>query len=104
MIPAEVRWIWTVLLVLVVIALPLVVSALHRLWWAARNIERYMSDMAAAGGGIGGNTVHLAGLEDTISTATKILERAGQINQHAGTIRTTLADRAAGTPESGGDR
>lgn len=94
MIPAEVRWIWTALLVLVVIALPVVVSALHRLRWAARNIERYLSDMAKAGGGIGGNTGHLAGLDATISTAGEILDAAGKIHQHAGAIRQTLADRA----------
>ncbi len=99
MIPDEVRWIWTVLLVLVVVALPVVVSSLHRLWWAARSIERYLKEMAEAGAGIGGGTAHLSSLDQTIAGAGEILDAAGKINQHAGTIRKTLAERAGKTSE-----
>ena len=86
---------WTILLVVTVLLLPLIVSLLHRTWKASRNIERYFKEMAEAGLGVAGNTEHIKALNDTISVASGMLEVAGDINQHAETIKDTLAGKAA---------
>ena len=86
---------WSILLVVTVLLLPLIVSLLHRTWRASRNIEIYFKEMLEAGLGIAGNTDHVSALDDTISVASGILDVAGQINGNAETIKTTLADRAA---------
>ena len=86
---------WTILLVVTVLLLPLIVSLLHRTWVASRNIERYFKEMLEAGLGIADNTDHISALDDTISVASGILDVAGQIDQNANTMKTALADRAA---------
>jgi len=93
--PAAVNILWTILLVVTVLLLPLIVSLLHRTWKAARSIERYFAEMAEAGLGIAGNTEHIEALNDTISVASGMLEVAGNINEHAETIENTLGGRAA---------
>ncbi len=93
--PAAVNILWTILLVVTVLLLPLIVSLLHRTWKAARSIERYFAEMAEAGLGIAGNTEHVKALNDTISVASGMLGVAGDINEHAETIKDTLAGRAA---------
>lgn len=96
-VPQGVYIIWAILLIVAVfIVLPLVVFLLHRTWLAARSIERYFAEMAAAGVGIAENTSHIKALEDTIAVATTILGVAGNINDHTNTIMTTLAARASG--------
>ncbi len=92
--PPAVFVLWTILLIVAVLLLPLIIALLHRTWKAARSIERYFAEMLTAGGGIAGNTDHIKALNDTISVATGILSTAGDINQHAETIKTTLGTRA----------
>ena len=86
---------WTILLVVTVLLLPLIVSLLHRTWVASRNIERYFKEMLEAGLGIASNTDHVTALDDTISVASGILEVAGEINNNAETIKGAVSDRAA---------
>ena len=86
---------WTILLVVTVLLLPLIVSLLHKTWVASRNIERYFKEMLDAGLGIAGNTEHIKALNDTISVAGGMLDVAGNINENANTIQGALADRAA---------
>lgn len=92
--PQAVFILWAILLVVTVLLLPLIVSLLHRTWKAARSIERYFAEMLEAGLGIAGNTEHIKALNDTISVASGMLEVAGDINEHAETIKDTLASRA----------
>lgn len=86
---------WTILLVVTVLLLPLIVSLLHRTWLASRSIEIYFKEMLEAGLGIADNTEHVKALNDTISVASGMLEVAGDINSHAETIKDTLAGRAS---------
>lgn len=86
---------WTILLVVTVLLLPLIVSLLHRTWVASRNIERYFKEMLEAGLGVAGNTEHIKALDDTIKVAGGMLEVAGELDANANTIKSALADRAA---------
>ena len=93
--PQAVLILWTILLVVTVLLLPLIISLLHKTWSASRNIERYFKEMNEAGGGIAGNTAHISALNDTIQVATTMLGVAGEIDENAATIKGALADRAA---------
>ena len=86
---------WTVLLVVTVLLLPLIVSLLHRTWVASRNIERYFKEMLDAGLGIAGNTDHISALDNTIDVASGILDVAGGINENTETIKGAVSDRVA---------
>ncbi len=86
---------WTILLIVTVLLLPLIISLLHRTWVASKNIERYFKEMLEAGLGIAGNTEHIKALDDTIKVAGGMLEVAGEIDANANTIKGALADRAA---------
>lgn len=95
-IPVIVYILWWILLgVAVFVVLPVVVYMLHRTLNAARGIERYFATTLEAGLGIAGNTANIAALEDTITVAGGILETAGQIERHAGTIETALGARGS---------
>lgn len=85
---------WIILLVAAVLAIPVIVVLLHRTLSAAKGIERYFAEMRDAGLGIAGSTEHIKALNDTISVASGMLEVAGGINEHASTIKETLAGRA----------
>ena len=85
---------WTILLVVTVLLLPLIVSLLHRTWQASRAIERYFKEMKEAGLGIAANTEYVTALDDTIGVASGILEVAGQIDNNANTIEGAVSDRA----------
>jgi hypothetical protein len=93
--PAAVNILWTILLVVTVLILPYLVYLLHTTWKAARSIERYFAEMREAGLGIAGNTEHIKALNDTIAVASGMLEVAGNINEHAETIKDTLGGRSA---------
>lgn len=86
---------WTVLLIVTVLLLPLIVSLLHRTWLASRSIERYFKEMLEAGQGIAGNTDHISALNSTIDVASGMLDVAGEIDANANTIKSTLAERAS---------
>jgi orotate phosphoribosyltransferase len=88
---------WATLIVAVVVVLPLAVYLLHRTLMAARQIERYAALALEGGVGIAGNTENIAALEETITTATGILETARAIEEHTGTIEGALATRAEGS-------
>lgn len=93
-VPNAVYTIWIIVLVLAVfVILPLAVYLLQRTLNAARSIEQYFAEMRDAGVGIAQNTSHISALDETISVATQILETAGSIDDHAETIKTTLAGR-----------
>lgn len=101
-VPQAVYIIWTITLAIVILVIvPLAVYLLHRTYKAARSIERYFAEMAAAGVGIAENTSHIKALEDTIQVATTILSVAGNINSHAVTIKDTLAGRVNGITGNG---
>ncbi|MEO5770682.1 MAG: hypothetical protein ABIQ29_01295 [Burkholderiaceae bacterium] len=89
----HVIWATTLLLVLIVIV-PLAVLLLHRTLVAAMSIRRYLDEMLAAGVGIAGNTASIKALDDTIGVAGSMVEVAGQIKSHSGTIASVLAARA----------
>jgi hypothetical protein len=86
---------WTILLVVTVLLLPLIVGLLHRTWAASRSIERYFKEMLDAGLGIADHTEHITALDDTIEVASGILGVAGEINANAETIKGAVSDRAA---------
>lgn len=93
--PQAVYVIWTILLIVAILVLPLVVYLLHRTWQAARSIERYLEEMRAAGEGIAKNTSHIEALEDTGDTSDALLSTASDIDAHAATIEDTLEERAS---------
>ncbi len=85
---------WTILLVVAVLLLPLIISLLHRTLLASRNIERYFKEMKEAGLGIAENTEYVGALDDTIGVASGMLSVAGEIDKNANIIEQALADRA----------
>lgn len=95
MMPQIVYILWLIILIVAVLALPFIVWLLHKVFYAAREIERYLKEMHHAGTGIATNTQNISALDDTISTAQDILQSAGSINENANTIKNTLAQRAA---------
>ena len=93
-VPRVVYTLWIIGLVVAVLALPVVVAYLHRLWWDARRIEQYVAESLAAGLGIARNTQHIAALRGTIEIASRILGTAQAVDQHAEAIRQLLAGRS----------
>ncbi len=85
---------WIILLVVTVLVLPFIVSLLHKVFLASRNIQRYFKEMLDAGVGIAGNTEHIKALNDTIKVASGILGVAGKINEHSATLSGALKSRA----------
>jgi len=83
------------LLVVVVVVVPLAVLLLHRTLRAAMSIRRYLDEMLAAGVGIAGNTASIKALDETIGVAGSMVQVAGDIKSHSGTIASVLAGRAA---------
>lgn len=93
--PDGVQAIWlTVLVIVSFVIVPLALILLQRTLRAALSIRRYMAEMLHAGAGIAGNTAAIAALNDTRSVAAGMVETAGQLEEHSGTIATVLADRA----------
>lgn len=94
-IPVAVYVIWWITLVVAVVAiLPLAVYLLHRALMAARQIERYAERSLRAGEGIAENTGDVEALQNTISTATNILDAAGNIRRHTRAIEESFERRA----------
>lgn len=93
---SAVHMIWLVTLLLVVIVIvPLAVHLLHRTLLAAISIRRYLDEMLAAGVGVAGHTANIKALDETIATAGTMVDVAGQIKSHSGTIASVLSTRAA---------
>ena len=96
-IPAAVYIIWAITLAIAVfIILPVTLLQLHRTLSAARNVERYLAEMRAAGMGIAKNTSHIRALDETTEVAGQILQAAASIKDHTETVETTLVGRAKG--------
>ena len=94
--PSSVYVIWgTVLGVVVIVIVPLAIGLLQRTLNAALSIRRYMAEMLAAGVGIAENTASVSALNDTIAVAGGMVETAGQLKEHSGTIAKVLSQRAA---------
>lgn len=89
---------WIILLVVTVMLLPMIILRLHKTYKAAKSIERYFAEMRDAGMGIANHTGAISALDDTIKVATGMLEVAGNINQHADTLKTALSERAETMP------
>ena len=93
--PAAVYAIWWIMLVVtVVVVVPVAVYLLHRLWLAARSIERYTGEALAAGLGIARNTANIAALDQTVALGGELGTVAGSIRRRAAAIEKTLADRS----------
>lgn len=93
--PGLVYVIWgTVLAVVVVVIVPLAIGLLQRTLNAALSIRRYFAEMLTAGVGIAENTASVSALNDTIAVAGGMLETAGQLEEHSGTIAQVLSHRA----------
>ena len=87
---------WTVLVVVFVVIVPLAVGLLHRTLRAAIDIRRYLAEMLAASVGIAENTSSIPALKDTIAVGSGMVETAGNLKEHSGTIAEVLAQRAQG--------
>ena len=93
---STVELIWAItLLVVIIVIVPLAIALLHRTFSAAWSIRLYLREMLEAGVGIAGNTASITALNDTIRVAGTLVETAGSIKQHSGTIANVLATRAA---------
>ena len=93
-VPASVYAIWwTMVIVALVLVVPLAAYLLHRLWRAARSIERYTAEALAAGLGIAGNTAAISALDQTVTLGGELGAAAASIRQHSAAIETTLARR-----------
>lgn len=93
--PATVLVLWWIVLGLtVVVIVPLAIYLLHRTWRAARNIRRYSEAALEAGLGIAGNTALIPALDDTISGAGLLLERAAAIRDLTATVARVLRRRS----------
>jgi len=84
---------WIALGVTVVLVVPLAWYLLHRTWRAAREIQRYAADALEAGVGIKGNTALIPVLDDTITVAGRIAEKAGTTRKATGRIAEILTER-----------
>lgn len=85
---------WTILLVIVALCLPVAAWALQRLFKSARKVERYFREMETAARGIADHTAAAAQLDDTIGVASRILSSASAIDAGAQTLHSALAARA----------
>lgn len=91
-----VEWIWAVTLgVVVIVIVPLAIVLLHRTFRAAWSIRTYLREMLRAGVGIAGNTAAVGALNETTRTAGGLVETAGSIKKHSGTIASVLSARAS---------
>ena len=86
-------WGATLAIVLLVIV-PVALSLLTRALTAARNIERYLSDMLEAGVKIVGHTEAIPALNDTLATAAAMKPVAESIEGKTGVVAGILAKRA----------
>lgn len=85
-------WIWLITLIVVtVVVVPLAIVLLHRTLAAASAIERYTREALEAGAGIAGNTKAVAALEDTIRTASSLLEASQKLQERTSEIAKAVS-------------
>lgn len=93
-VPSIVYTIWWILLIVaIVVVLPVAVYLLHRLYRAARSIERYTAEALGAGLGIARHTAAVSALDRTVTLGGELGAVAGSIRRHSAAIEKTLADR-----------
>jgi len=85
---------WILLIVAIVVVLPVAVYLLHRLYRAARSIERYTAEALAAGLGIARHTAAVSALNRTVTLGSELGAVAGSIDRHSAAIEKALMDRA----------
>ncbi len=95
LIAAEVVWILT-LLIIVVLITPLVLTLCWRLVLGARDIHHNFAGSLGAAAGVVKNTSYVGALQDTIGVAGGMLETAGGLDQHSGAIEKLLVGRLKG--------
>jgi hypothetical protein len=94
-VPAIVYAIWWILLIVaILVVLPVAVYLLHRLFRAARSIERYTAEALAAGLGIARHTAAVSALNRTVTLGSELGAVAGSIGRHSAAIEKALMDRA----------
>ena len=86
---------WAGLLATLAVFVPLTVYLLHRIWRAARSIQRYAAETVRAAGGIARNTANIPALDTTIGVAGDILAAARAVEAKLDTVATALERRAA---------
>ncbi len=80
-------WILGITLALVsLVIVPLAIFLLHRTLGAASAIERYARETLEAGVGIAENTEAVTALDETIVTATSLLEATQMLSERTATI------------------
>jgi len=96
--PELVYTIWqAVLWIVVLVIVPLAIFLLQRTLNGALSIRRYFAEMLTAGVAIAENTNSIPALQDTIAVAGGMLETAGNLKEHSGTIAEVLSTRAKGS-------
>ena len=100
-IPAAVYTAWWTGLVLTILLLPVAVCLLHRVFSAARSIQRYLAEMEAAGARIADNTEAIATLEATGAAAGGLLSSVNGIEAHSRALSENLARRSRGQAGDG---
>jgi hypothetical protein len=93
-VPTAALVIWGITLVIIALVIvPLAVLLLHRTLSAARSIESYLGEMAAAGTGVARNTAAIPALDQTTDTAGAMAGVAASLEQRSGRIAAILAGR-----------
>lgn len=77
---------WTALGLTVIVIAPLATYLLHRVWRAARMIERYTRETLEAAGGVAAHTEAIAALDETVAAAGPIAEKARRIRDATDTL------------------
>ena len=94
-VPTAVYVIWWIAIAIVVfVVVPLAVVLLRRALAAAWSIQSYMDEMLGAGVQIAGHTGSITALNDTIATATTMVEVAGGLKENTSEIVSILGERA----------
>lgn len=91
---AIVIWI-AALAVVALVVVPVAVTLLRRTLVAAWAIERYLSEMNAAGAKIARHTGAIPALDQTLATASAMVGVAGNIEAKTEAAKEVLAARAA---------
>ena len=90
-----VYWIWGVTLGLITfVVVPLALHLLHRVFRAARHIERYAREALAAGARIAHNTAAISALDETVAAAGSLLEATKLLKKQTDEIGDAAVDLA----------
>lgn len=99
--PLAVYVIWGLTLALVALVIvPVALILLHRTLLAAMSIRRYFAEMLEAAVGIAGHVQAVSALEDTLGTATAMVQAADGLAEHSAALGGVLTQRAEEGPSS----